>query len=369
METKNHLEIISKLRQRLLRLIKLGEPNQLHATTPTNNDHNTRPPVDLTANVEEYVRCLFNTSCSLEKFIQNVQLTLNVTIKSSLSLFLVETIPLAHQYLQQHQYDSLSWDTFKTIPLQASYSTMNSNTSHQSTNMTRLPSFQQARFRLPQSYPQLIDLTSSLPSRYTPAQTFITPNMRADANSYEQKLIYRFARQNFYLNPCGEKLFLQTLYTFLKHIIRRLRFFTQHRSDTRFLNSNAYEMTSNTREQIRFLIELNKIQNGETNNNLNMSIFQRKPEMLNIIEEDLKGTRTREYRTSIIEQLRQKEADETACLVLRDTRLKRKKLTDNNPNMTPIRILRASLQELIAVMESEPVLKRSKTLLYANANR
>ncbi|CAF5007098.1 unnamed protein product [Rotaria socialis] len=128
-------------------------------------------------------------------------------------------------------------------------------------------------------------------------------------------------------------------------------------------------MTSNTREQIRFLIELNKIQNGETNNNLNMSIFQRKPEMLNIIEEDLKGTRTREYRTSIIEQLRQKEADETACLVLRDTRLKRKKLTDNNPNMTPIRILRASLQELIAVMESEPVLKRSKTLLYANANR
>ncbi|CAF1154948.1 unnamed protein product [Rotaria sordida] len=126
METTNHLEMISKLRQRLLRLIKLGEPNQLRSTTQINNDNNnnnnTRSLIDLTANVEECVRCLFNNSCSVEMFIQDVQRILNVTIKSSLSFFLTEAIPLAHQYLQQHQYDPLSWETFKTITLQTSLS-------------------------------------------------------------------------------------------------------------------------------------------------------------------------------------------------------------------------------------------------------
>ncbi|CAF1100540.1 unnamed protein product [Rotaria sordida] len=126
METTNHLEMISKLRQRLLRLIKLGEPNQLRSTTQINNDNNnnnnTRSLIDLTANVEECVRCLFNNSCSVETFIQDVQRILNVTIKSSLSFFLTEAIPLAHQYLQQHQYDPLSWETFKTITLQTSLS-------------------------------------------------------------------------------------------------------------------------------------------------------------------------------------------------------------------------------------------------------
>ncbi|CAF1050027.1 unnamed protein product [Rotaria sordida] len=126
METTNHLEMISKLRQRLLRLIKLGEPNQLRSTTQINNDNNnnnnTRSLIDLTANVEECVRCLFNNTCSVETFIQDVQRILNVTIKSSLSFFLIEAIPLAHQYLQQHQYDPLSWETFKTITLQTSLS-------------------------------------------------------------------------------------------------------------------------------------------------------------------------------------------------------------------------------------------------------
>lgn len=203
----------------------------------------------------------------------------------------------------------------------------------------------------------------------TQEQTFLTPNIRPDANIYEQKLIHRFARQNFYLNQCGEHLFLQTLYTFLKYIIRRLRFFTQHRIDTHLLNSTTYEMTSNVREQIRFLIELNKIQNGEFNNNLNIDKFQRKIELTNVIDEEQKRMQTHECRLSIIEELRQKEADETACLVLRESRLKRQKLSDHHQKIKPIRILRASLQDLIGVMENEPILRRSKTLLYAYANR
>jgi len=118
MDAINHLELISKLRQRFLRLIKLGEPNQLRSTTQIANDNNNnRASIDLTANVEECIRRLFNTSCSVETFIQDVQRILNVTIKSNLSLFLAETIPLAHQYLQQHQYDPLSWETFKMITL------------------------------------------------------------------------------------------------------------------------------------------------------------------------------------------------------------------------------------------------------------
>lgn len=123
MDATNHLELISKLRQRLLRLIKLGEPNHLRSTTQTIDDNiNRRTSIDLTANIEECVRHLFNTSCSVETFIQDVQRILNVTIKSSLTHFLIETIPLAHQYLQQHQYDPLSWEIFKTITLQTSSS-------------------------------------------------------------------------------------------------------------------------------------------------------------------------------------------------------------------------------------------------------
>jgi hypothetical protein len=221
--------------------------------------------------------------------------------------------------------------------------------------MTRLPSFQQARFRLPPSCPQLIDLTSSLSTRSPQEQTFITPNIRPDANSYQQKLIHRFAEHNFYLNECGEQLILQTLHTFLKYIIQRLHFYAEHRIDTQLLNSNSYEMTSNVREQIRFLIELNKFQNGVSN-----------PPEFNA---EQKRIPTREYRLSILEELRQKEADETACLVLRESRLKRQKTSNNNPKTIPIRILRANLQDLITVMENQSILKRSKTLLHAYANR
>jgi hypothetical protein len=123
-------------------------------------------------------------------------------------------------------------------------------------------------------------------------------------------------------------------------------------------------MTSNVREQIRFLIELNKSRNGELNNT-----FQRKTELINITDEEQKRIRTREYRLSVIEELRQKEANETACLVLRESRLKRQKTSDNDRKIKPIRILRANLQDLIIVMENIPILKRSKTLLYAYANR
>lgn len=117
MDTINHLESISKLRQRLIRLIKLGEPNQVQSTG------DNRILIDLTSHVEECVRRLFNNSYSVEIFIQDVQRILNVTIKNSLTHFLIETIPLAQQYLQ-HQYDSISWDTFKTITFPTS-STVN----------------------------------------------------------------------------------------------------------------------------------------------------------------------------------------------------------------------------------------------------
>lgn len=121
MENTHQFEIISKLRQRLLRLIKLGEPNKTPSIKQaTIHDTNTvvKTSLDLTANVEECVRYLFNTTYSVEIFIQQVQQILNVTIKSNLKFFLIEAIPLAHQYLQQSHYDPLSWDTFKTIPLQ-----------------------------------------------------------------------------------------------------------------------------------------------------------------------------------------------------------------------------------------------------------
>ena len=117
MDSTNHFELISKLRQRLLRLIKLGEPNHLRSTTDDISANN-QTSLDLTANVEDCVRRLFNNSCFVETFIQEVQRILNVTIKSNLIAFLTETIPLAHQYLQQHQYDPLSWEIFKTISLQ-----------------------------------------------------------------------------------------------------------------------------------------------------------------------------------------------------------------------------------------------------------
>jgi hypothetical protein len=236
--------------------------------------------------------------------------------------------------------------------------------------MTRLPSLEQARFRLPSSCPQLIDLTSTLSTRSIQEQTFLIPKIRPDADPYQQQLIYRFARHNFYLNECGEHIFLQTLYTFLKYIIRRLVFYAEHRLDTQLLNSNTYEMTSNVREQIRFLIELNKSRNGELNNNLHINTFQRKTELVNFTDEEQKRIRAREYRLSLIEELRQKEANETACLVLRESRLKRQKISsDNNQKTISMRILRANLQDLIIVMENIPILKRSKTLLHAYANR
>ncbi len=128
-------------------------------------------------------------------------------------------------------------------------------------------------------------------------------------------------------------------------------------------------MTSTVREQIRFLIKLNKSRNGEINNHLHLGSFQRKAELINVTDEEQKRIRTREYRLSIIEELHQKEANETACLVLRESRSKRQKMFDSNQKTIPIRILRANLQDLILVMENIPILKRSKTLLYAYANR
>ena len=199
METTTQFEVILKLRQRLIRLIKLGE---------SKIDDNKSTSIDRTAEIEECVRSLFNHSSSVEIFVQDVQRILNVTIKSSLVTFLVETIPLA-----QNQYDVSSWDTFKTMSFP---------------NSTRLPSLQQARFRLPSSCPQLIDLTASAQSAAADEPSAFIPNIRSDANVYQQRLIQRFARQNFHLNQCAEQLIFETLSKFLRHLIERIRFYTEH---------------------------------------------------------------------------------------------------------------------------------------------
>lgn len=349
MDTVDHLELISKLRQRLVRLIKLGESNQTYpsSSSTTNDGNNNQSSTDLTAKIEEWVRRLFNNSCSIEVFIEEVQQILKVTIKSSLSIFLTETIPLAHQYLQRHQYDPLSWETFKTITLQS-----------QTNVTTRLPSLQQARFRLPPSCPQLIDLTVMSSAQET---TSLIPHIRPDANPYQQKLIHRFAQENFYVDQSAEEIFIERLHTFLRFIITRLHFYTKHRLDTQFFHSNIYQMTSNVREQIRFLMELNRSRSGASNRHLQV-------EPINVNPTDQKDPRTREYRLSMIEELRQREANETACLVLRESRSKRQKLIEKTPQ--PImKYLRVNLQDLILVMENLPILRRSKTLLYAYANR
>jgi len=327
METTTQFEVILKLRQRLIRLIKLGE---------SKIDDNKSTSIDRTAEIEECVRSLFNHSSSVEIFVQDVQRILNVTIKSSLVTFLVETIPLA-----QNQYDVSSWDTFKTMSFP---------------NSTRLPSLQQARFRLPSSCPQLIDLTASAQSAAADEPSAFIPNIRSDANVYQQRLIQRFARQNFHLNQCAEQLIFETLSKFLRHLIERIRFYTEHRTDIRCHNSNSYEMTSHVREQIRFLIDLDN---------------QRKADPIHSNDDEQKRMRSREYRLSLVEELRHKEANEMARHVLRDCRLKRQKTLadENQKKSTHKRILRANLQDLFIVMENLPILKRSKTFLFAYANR
>ena len=358
--TPSDLELICKLRQRLVRLIKLGEPNEACTALPA-NDHSSPSgtSVDRTGQVEECVRRLFNGSCPVELFIQDVQRILTVTIKSNLGVFFLETIPLAQQYLRQQNCDPFSWETFKAIPIQ----TLPLITP------TRLPSLQQARFRLPPACPQLIDLTSSLPTRSVQESTLITPHIRSDANIYQQKLIHRFAQHHFHLNECGEHLILRTLDALLKHILRRLLFFTNHRIDTHLLGSQAYEMTSNVREQIRFLVDASRIEHGDS---FQSALGQPRAETMNkmaINDDQEKRTRTREYRLSVLEELRQKEADETACFVLRQTRLKQQERAAHTKKGIPTRIRRGTLPDLIAVMESEPKLRRSKSLLYAYANR
>lgn len=326
MESDDQLESIEKLRQRLIRLIKLGEPNP------------TRLSIDLTEQVEECVHRLFSNVCAVERFIRDVQQILNVTIKSNLGLFLAETIPLAQEYLRQHHLDPFSWETFKI---------------HQLTT-SRLPSLEQARFRLPPSCPQLIDLTSSVANE---PPSFI-PQLRPDMNLYQQRLVLRFARDHFHLNPCAENLFLSSMYRFIDAILRRVLFYAQHRVDTSSFSSNRYEMTSNVREQIRFLVDWHKHQYGGDSNNDKTTTSMDDAE-------DQRRLRAREHRLSVLEGLRRKEADETACLVLRECRLKRQKRMDEQV----VRVHRVNRQDLIAVMENHPRLKRSKTLLVAYSNR
>lgn len=112
METRDQLESIAKLRQRLIRLIRLGEPNPLRPSVAPNET------VDLTEQVEECVRRLFNTSSTIDGFVQDVQRLLNVTIKTNLTVFLFETIPIAQEYLRQQNCDPYSWDTFKALSIE-----------------------------------------------------------------------------------------------------------------------------------------------------------------------------------------------------------------------------------------------------------
>ena len=115
-------------------------------------------------------------------------------------------------------------------------------------------------------------------------------------------------------------------------------------------------MTSHVREQIRFLIDLDN---------------QRKADPIHSNDDEQKRMRSREYRLSLVEELRHKEANEMARHVLRDCRLKRQKTLadENQKKSTHKRILRANLQDLFIVMENLPILKRSKTFLFAYANR
>ena len=112
-------------------------------------------------------------------------------------------------------------------------------------------------------------------------------------------------------------------------------------------NSDRYDPISNVREQIRFLLDLQKVTMNSLSNNDN----------------------EQKNRTSFLDELRRKEADETASHVLRESRLKRQKLSNDETKSTVIRFRRANLQDLITVMEDEKVLKRSKLLFFAYANR
>jgi hypothetical protein len=193
--------------------------------------------------------------------------------------------------------------------------------------------------------------------------------MRPDFNVYQQKLFNCFARRHFQLSPSANDLVLQTLSRFLQHILRRVLFFVKHRINGQSTGNERYDMTSNVREQMRFLTELHKV---KYDNMTHADAMQRKIESnqpFDVNNEEQKRMRTRDYRLSIVEELRQKEADETACLVLRETRLKRQKLSANNGSSASMRIHRVNRQDLIVVMEDEPILKRSKTLLVAYANR
>lgn len=278
METKDQLESIVKLRQRLIRLIKLGETNEL------------------TEQVEDFVRRLFNKSFSIENFVLELQRLLNVTIKTNLIDFLRETIPLAQEYLRERHFDPFSWQIFRNVSICS----------------TRLPSFEQARFRFP--------------------STTILPRVRSSTNVYQEKLFLRFAQNQFDLDENAENLILQTFFRFVRHLIERIHFYVRHRTDRSALNSNRYEMTSHTREQIRFLIDLNKT-NSTTTTTTNNEDFRHRSEI-----------------------------DETTSFIQRETRLKR------DYSSTP-RLIRATRQDLIIVMENQPKLKRSKTLLWAYGTR
>lgn len=119
MEDRNQLESIVKLRQRFLRLIKLAEPNSSVSNFEENisTDGNF---IDLTGQIEDFVRQFFANFLTVEQFIFELQRTLNVTIKNNLALFLEQTVPLAQNYLKSLSHDPFSWDVFKSIQIQPS---------------------------------------------------------------------------------------------------------------------------------------------------------------------------------------------------------------------------------------------------------
>lgn len=164
---------------------------------------------------------------------------------------------------------------------------------------------------------------------------------------FREKLFERLASMNFSLADEAEKLIFENLENFLKKIVLRAMFFARHRIDVKSLSADRYEMKTNSREQIRFLVDLQKNEKS-----LNVPPTE--------IEENFR--RTKDFRASIVEQMRKKEAEQTASIVLREIRTKKQNETRRN-------FLRVNLQDLIAVLETESIFRRSKLLLFAYANR
>ncbi|CAF1490145.1 unnamed protein product, partial [Didymodactylos carnosus] len=205
-----------------------------------------------------------------------------------------------------------------------------------------------------------------------------------DSNRFHRWLMRKLAlnmEKRFQISAIQEQavqIILSTLHQLLLYLLQRLKLYTSHRANSQILCQNpSYVEQTNVREQMRFLSEIAKLQREDEEVNERRKMFRQGKQYSTTvgrnddhIQADERRHRTREYKRAVIEELRQKEADATACLVLKQSRQKRTLLTgvndDEETNVTkPKRLLRANLQDLISIMENERLFKRSKLLLYA----